>query len=174
MSDRAEFERVIKLDRIPIKAVEITADEAERSALARRFALPAIHELSAEITLTQQNDTVLARGTLWAKFAQSCAVAREPFETGLKEPVAIRFVPAGAPPPEDEELEFDSDGPDEIEYEGQSFDLGEALAQSFGLALDPYATGPDAEAVRKEAGIADEDAPSGPFAALAGLKTGRS
>ena len=49
-------------------------------------------------------------------------------------------------------------------------DLGEAVAQSFGLALDPYATGPDAETTRRDAGIVAESAPSGPFAALAALK----
>ena len=53
---------------------------------------------------------------------------------------------------------------------GTAFDLGEAVAQSFGLAIDPYAAGPEADSVRREAGIVDEDAPSGPFAALAALK----
>ncbi len=67
--------------------------------------------------------------------------------------------------------------PHELEYEGDSFDLGEALAQTLGLAIDPYREGPDAEAVRNEAGIeSDEEfdaAPKGPLAeALAGLRKG--
>ncbi len=49
------------------------------------------------------------------------------------------------------------------------FDLGEAVAQSLALAIDPYAVGPSAEQARKDAGLGDEAA-SGPFAALAGLK----
>ncbi|QYU69205.1 hypothetical protein J4558_03410 [Leptolyngbya sp. 15MV] len=44
------------------------------------------------------------------------------------------------------------------------FDLGEAVAQSLGLAIDPYAVGPEAEAARREAGIASDDVPSGPLA----------
>ena len=58
---------------------------------------------------------------------------------------------------------------DEIPFEGHVFDLGEAVAQSLALAIDPYAVGPNAEQARKDAGIGDEAA-SGPFAALAALK----
>jgi hypothetical protein len=79
-------------------------------------------------------------------------------------------VPALEEHGEDEEIEFASDAPDEIAYDGAAFDLGEALAQSFGLALDPYAVGPDAEAARREAGLVGEDGRSGPFAALAALR----
>ena len=62
-----------------------------------------------------------------------------------------------------------SDACDEIEYEGTQFDLGEQIAQTLSLAIDPYATGPNAERVRKQAGLGDE-AGSGPFAALAALR----
>ena len=85
----------------------------------------------------------------------------------IDEPLALRFVPAR--PVEVEELELEADALDEIEFEGHSFDLGEAVAQSLALAIDPYAIGPEADRVRKEAGLLDEAA-SGPFAALAALK----
>lgn len=165
-----EFERIVKLDRLPSGPVVMEASEGERAALAQRFGLPAIHALRAEVQLSQIGDAIDARGRLTAGFDQRCAVSEEPFSASLDEPVAIRFVPALAEHGEDEEIEFASDAPDEIEYDGASFDLGEALAQSFGLALDPYAVGPDAEAVRRDAGLRAEDAPSGPFAALAALK----
>lgn len=164
-----ELSRIVKLDRLPDQ-LTIDADEAERAALARRFGLPSIERLRAEIALTQAGDAIGAAGRLEAAFHQRCAISDEPFANTLDEPLAIRFVPALASTSEDEEIEFDADEPDEIEYDGASFDLGEAVAQSFGLALDPYATGPDAEHVRREAGLADEDTPSGPFAALAALK----
>jgi len=165
-----ELERIIKLDRLPVEHILIDATAEERQALANRFALPSIAELRAEITLERSVEAVDARGHLSARFEQRCAVANEPFASSLEAPIALRFVPATAEPGEDEELEFDADAPDEIEYEGAAFDLGEAIAQSFGLLLDPFATGPDADAVRREAGIADESAPSGPFAALAALR----
>ena len=168
MSGR-EFERIVKLDRLPEK-LTVEADEAERTALARRFGLPSIQSLRATIKIAQHGDVIDARGQMAAAFEQLCAIADEPFANTLSEPLAMRFVPALPTAGEDEEQEFSPDEPDEIEYEGSAFDLGEAVAESFGLALDPYATGPNADAARVEAGIIDETVPSGPFAALAALK----
>lgn len=164
-----ELVRVVKLDRLPPTMV-VEADEAERAALARRFDLPTVHALTADLSLAQHGGDIDARGRLVAAFEQRCAVSDEPFANTLDEPIAFRFVPALAAHDEDEEIEFASDAPDEIEYHGASFDLGEAVAQSFGLALDPYAEGPEADAIRREAGLLGEDVARGPFAALAALK----
>lgn len=165
------FSHVVKLDRLP-GGVEITANAAERAALARRFALHAVHSLHAELTLSHQGDAIDARGRLRAVIEQICAISTEPFTTELDEPIAVRFVPTIASYAEEDEIEFDSDAPDEIEHDGAAIDIGEAIAQSFGLAIDPYAKGPDADTIRREAGLLDENAPSGPFAALAALKLG--
>ena len=71
----------------------------------------------------------------------------------------------------DEEVELDADELDRIAYSGDAFDLGEAIAQTLGLAVDPYAEGPNAAAIRAEVGIKGDDQPSGPLAeALARLK----
>lgn len=165
----SEFERIVKLDRMPGE-LTIEADEAERAALAHRFGLSAIHSLRATVALDHQSEGVTARGDLKAEFDQRCAIADTPFANSLDETLALRFVRSIAPGTEDEAIEFASEDADDIEFDGAAFDLGEAVAQSFGLALDPYATGPTAEGVRREAGILDEDAPKGPFAALAALK----
>ena len=164
-----ELQRIVKLDRLPGQ-LTVQADEGERAALAKRFGLPSIERLQAVVTLTQAGDAIDATGRLDAAFHQRCAISEEPFANTLEEPLAIRFVPALTVASEDGELEFGADEPDEIEYDGAAFDLGEAVAQSFGLSLDPYATGPDADSVRRETGIVDEDTPGGPFAALAALK----
>lgn len=165
-----ELARVIKLDRLPSDPIVIEASPQECAALARRFDLSAVHALEAEVTLMQQGPSIEARGRLTASFDQSCSIAGEAFTNRMDEPLAIRFVPSLAAHGEDEEIEFAGEEADEVEYDGAAFDLGEAIAQSFGLALDPYATGPDAGDVRRDAGILGEDAPSGPFAALAALK----
>ena len=45
------------------------------------------------------------------------------------------------------------------------------MAQTLGLAIEPYAEGPKADAVRKKAGIVEEGQQDGPLAeALAALK----
>lgn len=168
-----EFARIVKLDRLP-ERLTIEANAAELAALAERFDLPAIGALRAETSLARIGDAIEVRGRLMAAFTQHCAVTDQPFASTLEEPLSIRFVPALAALAEDEEHEFHPDEPDEIEYAGAAFDLGEAVAQSFGLAIDPYATGPaaEAEAARRDAGLGGEAAPSGPFAALAALKPG--
>jgi hypothetical protein len=58
---------------------------------------------------------------------------------------------------------------DEIPFAGTTFDLGEAVAQSLALAIDPFATGPEADRVAQGKGPERRSA-SGPFAALAALK----
>ena len=166
-----ELSRPIKIKALSDQAYEVTASEAERAALARRFDLPEVTALAASVTLTPDGANILAQGTLTAAWVQHCAVSGEEFPTEHSEAVTFRFVPAKGDFTPDEEIELDEDECDEIEYEGDSFDLGEAVAQSFGLAIDPYATGPEADRVRKDKGIQIEGEQDGPLAELlAGLK----
>lgn len=165
----AEFSRSVAISRLPARPVELVADEEERRKLAGRFGLPSIARFEAMLTLVPEGTTVDATGRLSAGFSQNCAVAGEPFDTALDVPLTLRFVPALAAIGEEEEHEFAPDDPDEIEYDGATLDLGEAVAQSFGLALDPYATGPDADTARRAAGL-DGAGAGGAFAALASLK----
>lgn len=171
-----EFSRMVRLRPLPGGELALEANEAERAALARRFGLPAIDALSAHVELEQDGKAIRATGTLAASITQLCAISGEDFATQISEPLALRFVEEGRIDPalaegEDIEIELDAEDLDEIEYSGDAFDLGEAIAQSLGLAIDPYAEGPNADAARKSAGISSDDAPSGPLAeALKALK----
>ena len=169
---KSELSRMVKRKPLPAAPVEIEASAAERAALATRFGISAVERLNATLSLSEHGKAVIAEGALSAAIVQPCAVSGEDFASAIEEDLAFRFVPAAPKPDEpDIEIELDSEELDEIEYEGDSFDLGEAVAQSLGLAVDPYAEGPDAEAVRKAAGITGDDTPSGPLAeALKGLK----
>ncbi|MBX7483498.1 YceD family protein [Qipengyuania qiaonensis] len=170
-----ELSRPVKPRVLPAEPIVVEASEAERAALAERFGITSIPALKATIAFGTRDDAVLANGTLTATIEQPCAVTREDLTYDVEEPLALRFIPAGSLPDHapDEEIELDSEDLDEIEYEGDTFDLGEAIAQTLALAIDPYREGPGADEARRKAGIAsDEDqAPSGPLAeALAGLK----
>ncbi len=166
----AEFSRVYDRRNLPARPVVLEANEAERTALARRFGLVAIHGLRAEITLDAAGESINANGLLEAEVVQSCAVSGDDLAVTIAEPLALVFVPAAPAPTAEEEIELEEHELDEIAYEGTAFDLGEAVAQSLALAIDPFATGPNAEAARRDAGLADEDR-SGPLAAgLAALK----
>ncbi|QUL36731.1 DUF177 domain-containing protein [Erythrobacter sp. JK5] len=166
-----ELSRPVKVRPLTGDPVLVEADAAERAALAERFGLSAVNSLRAEIELEAKGKAIRATGDLEAEIVQVCAVSAEDFPVSIREPIDLRFVPEGASAADEEEIELEADDCDEIEYAGETFDLGEAVAQTLGLAIDPYAEGPNAEAVRKAAGIRGDDAPSGPLAeALAALK----
>ncbi len=170
-----ELVRLIKPRALPAGMMRVEVSEAERGALAKRFGITAIHALTAEVEFGEKDGAVLANGQLLATLEQPCAVTREDFTYEVSETFSLRFVPAGSlgDYEEGEEFELTDEDLDEIEYEGDAFDLGEAIAQELGLAIDPYREGPHADERREEAGIeSDEDRkPSGPLAeALAALK----
>ena len=162
-----ELSRLVDLRQILARPVAIEARDTERAALARRFALVRIDRLEAEVALEVDGEAVNGKGRLRAAIVQSCAVSGEDLAVAIDEPLALRFVPER--PVTQDELELEEGALDEIPFTGTAFDLGEAVAQSLALAIDPYAVGPNAERVRKEKGLLDE-ASAGPFAALAALK----
>nr|WP_277754111.1 DUF177 domain-containing protein [Porphyrobacter sp. GA68] len=167
------MERLIRVRHLPTGIVRIEASAAERDALAARFGICAVHSLLAEVELEAGGGgTVRADGLLNARIEQECAVSQEPFATTINEPLALVFTPnMEQPAAPDDEVELDTEALDEIGYAGDSFDVGEAVAQTLGLAIDPYAVGPQADAARAEAGIVSDEAPTGTLAeALANLK----
>jgi len=161
-----EFSRPFDVRQLDHRAVQLVASEAERAALSRRFGIVRIDRLEAEVLLEREGEALNATGTLSADIVQSCAVSAEDLPVEIREPLAFRFVPENPGHRPDEEVELDTDELDEIEFSGTTVDLGEAVAQSVALAIDPFLTGPEAEAARQ---LLNEETAS-PFAALAALK----
>jgi uncharacterized metal-binding protein YceD (DUF177 family) len=170
----SELVRMIRVRPLPGEVIGIEANETERAALAARFGLSEIESLRAQVTLEALPRAIRATGRLAAAIIQPCAISAEDFPIRINEQLDLRFVEGTAKPRGDEdefEIELVADDCDEIEYAGEMFDLGEAVAQSLGLAIDPYAEGPNADAARRAAGIIKEGEQLGPLAAaLAGLK----
>ncbi|MCJ2183849.1 DUF177 domain-containing protein [Novosphingobium sp. 1949] len=166
-----EFSRLIDVRQVEGLSPTLEANAAERAALARRFGLVRIDTLTARLDLSRKDRTVFVSGTLEASWVQTCAISADELPVSVREPVEVRFVPQLTDYAPDAEIELEADDLDEIEYTGTHVDLGEAVAQSMALAIDPYLTGPNAEKARSEAGLtAPED--NSPFAALKGLKPG--
>lgn len=177
MSEGAsELSRPLDVRQVEGKHVRVEPGAAEREALARRCGIVRIDSLLAELDLTTKDRAagfqIEARGTLKAEIVQACAVSAEDLAVSVDEPLFFRFVPEATTYGPDEEVELSAEESDEIEYEGTHIDVGEAVAQSLALAIDPFLTGPDADAARKAAGIGTPE-DSGPFAALKGLKLGK-
>lgn len=154
-----EFHRPLSLDRIGTLGLDMTveAKPAECAALAERMNLPGVLTLSCVFHLIRESrDKVLARGMLRATVTQTCVVSLEEFDATIEDVFQVRFVPAGE---ESEDVDPESD--DEIPFEGNIIDLGEAAAEQLGLALDPYPRMPGMEMPDIE-----EDPEPHPFAAL--------
>jgi len=172
MSGPNEFSRAVKLADIGTGETvhEISANEAERLKLAERFELLALNLMTAKISLSRNIKGVLAAGRLRAELAQTCTATGEAVTEILDEPVEVVFVSA---PSEDGDVELEAGECDTMFHNGKLVDLGEAAAQTMGLALNPYPRSKRADAKLRAAGVKSEDeekAISGPFAALAALK----
>ena len=163
-----ELSRPLRLDGLGSlpRAISIDSNEAELSALAKRFDLIALDALSADLTLSADGGALRTTGQLRARLVQACAASGEPVPVVIDTPFELRFI-AAATPDTDSEIELTGDDCDTIEHDGQHIDLGEAVAQSLGLAIDPFIRAPNAEDILRAAGVVSEVAPLSPFAILA-------
>lgn len=170
-SPTPEFSRPVRMDQLARHAqgVTISADPAEREALARRFHLLSLDRLEAEYGLAEDAGGVSARGRLRAELVQPCVATGLPVPESIETDFVLRFVTESETGGEGEELEIDSDECDVIGYDGQVIDMGEAVAETVALAMTPYPRSPDADARLREAGVLTEEQAS-PFAALLSLK----
>ncbi len=166
-----EFSRPVRVDQLGRYAgpTRIAADEAERAALAKRFNLAALDRLEADYTLSGEGGAIMARGHVRADLAQPCVATGVPVPERIDTDFLLRFVPEDASMPEGEELELDAEDCDTIGYDGNVIDLGEAVAETVALAMEPYPRSPQADAYLREAGVLSEEQAS-PFAALLSLK----
>ena len=170
-----EFSRLFRIDGIgqAPNLVAIEAGEKERSALAQRFRLEAIHSLSAEAKLTRTEDVIRATGRVNAAVVQSCVATGEPVEEQVAEDFTIEFRPHVQVGSADEEIELSESELDVVFYDGGAVDLGDAVAETVSLALNPFPRSPQAEEALRAAGVKSEEearAEASPFAGLAALK----
>ncbi len=162
-----EFSRRFPLDTIGStpRGVNIEATAGERAAIAARFGLAELESLSATATLTASARGIEASGRLTADVVQSCVVTGDAVAAHIDELFTLRFVEPGLLASGTEEIELSDGDCDLIEIEGGAVDLGEAIAQTLGLALDSF---PRCEAERaredERKWVAGEEA--GPFAGL--------
>lgn len=134
----AELSRPVSVAKIGLTGLSLVveATPAECAAVAKRMDLPGIQALKCIFNLTRDEDeegVIAGMGHLHARVTRICVISAEEFETAAEDHFEVRFVPAGA-----ESGELDPDKEDEIPYEGDLIDLGDAAAEQLGLILDPY------------------------------------
>lgn len=148
----------------------VTAEEAERAALARRFGLIGIDSLVGDYTVRAIGAGPLIRveGSVTASVTQKCIVTLDPVAAEIQEDIVAEYGPDEADL--DLELTLDDEDPPEA-FDNGAVDLGELTAQHLSLALDPFPRAAGAKI--EEEGLTEEvtiDAPNNPFAALSALK----
>jgi uncharacterized metal-binding protein YceD (DUF177 family) len=166
-----EFSRLVRIDTIgeQPRPMAIEADEAERAALARRFGLLGLAQLEAKLTLSRRGDEVAVHGRLAAAATQACVATAEPVAAEIDAPIEILFRPQPDPTAAEEEIELSESEMDVVFLTGPEIDVGEAVAETLALALDPYPRAQGADDALKAAGVKSEEE-AGPFAALAALR----
>jgi uncharacterized metal-binding protein YceD (DUF177 family) len=145
-----EFSRLLLVGQIGMaeisRSIEATPEECAR--LATRLGLLKLISFTANFRITRQagGGEYLARGRLRARALRNCVVSLEDFTEPVDLAFTIRFVTEEASEDEALEAPYDyEDGPDEVLYENETLDLGEAAVQEYALSLNPYPRKPGAK-----------------------------
>jgi uncharacterized metal-binding protein YceD (DUF177 family) len=169
MTDR--FAHQLRIDQIRDgERIDLAADESECRAIAQRLGLESLDRFEAHAVLTRKGELVRAQGRLIASLNQSCVVTSDPVAAYVDEPFELIFIPEPASSRADEEIELGESDCDVVFHDGASIDLGNAIADTLALSVDPYPRSAGADAALKEAGVLTQ-AEASPFAALAKLKS---
>ncbi len=166
MTETIEFSRPFALERLGSgrAVLELEASPGECEALTRRFDLPAVKSLRAEVTLEAKPGLglLVVKGRLHALVEQVCVVTLLPFEEKLVEDFEQHYRLDGAES-DDDGGAIVPDAPEPLPEGG--LDLGEEVTQQLSLALNPYPRSPGAQLPEDAS-----DAKASPFAALSGLR----
>jgi hypothetical protein len=155
--------------------LERSASSEERDAIARALDLLACRSLTARYALSPRGGGhVHLAGTVRAQVEQSCVVTLEPLLNDVEERFSVDYWPEGdMPEPASGELDM-SDQPDLEPIVAGRIDVGNVVFQALanGIDLFPRKAGVTFEPPTAPEGD-DRSHPSGPFAALAKMKSKR-
>jgi len=162
---KLEFSRPLPVDRVPRGGCDekITADHDECQALAVRLGMPKVHALSAELLVTPwRGGGLKLEGKLMADLQQVSVVSLEAFRKQVEFPI-VRYFMAASAIKQNTDAEIDP-------IEDGHVDLGEVVAETLALELDPYPRRPG-EAFDEIAPVQPPSLPPpSPFASLIRLK----
>lgn len=143
LSNAPEMSRPLEAGKVPLQGLELTveASQQEREALAARFRIREVRSLQADVKVVPSGNGFLMTGRLRAEVVQTCVVSSHPVEQTVEEELRLQFQPAVEE--SEEELELSEGDLDVLPLEGDVMDVGEAIAETLALALDPYPRAPD-------------------------------
>ena len=154
--------------------VTITADDAQRAAIAKWAGIVSLEGFAAKVEISKQGSTRFALAYhLSADLTQACVVTLEPVQSHMDHRFGRELLftgPARHRPSTDDSapalvLEGEEEAPEEIE--SLHYDLAGPALEEFVLALEPYPRRPGVEFAPQ---TDEADRPESPFAVLKGLK----
>lgn len=161
---------ILKLDELSPAGVSLaltpTADE--QAALAGRFGLLEPPTLHTELLVRTEDEGVRVTGRLRAHAVQACVLSGAPVPEDIDEEIDTLYRRL-APSDPHAEIELSEDDLDIEPLTGEQIDLGELVAQCFGVALEPYPHAADEAVAGASRFVTDEDAEAlrrNPFAVL--------
>jgi uncharacterized metal-binding protein YceD (DUF177 family) len=140
---KSEIERMVDLDRMGSgsAALDITASEGERAALAKRFGFISLPAFSARVTVDRRlGGQVIVEGRLRGTIVQACILTLDPVTQQLDDTFRIVFrqdlTEERDPESGEALLSAQADAPEPLS--GNMLDVGEIVAEQLSLAADPY------------------------------------
>ncbi|MEM1020771.1 MAG: hypothetical protein AAGJ09_09825 [Pseudomonadota bacterium] len=161
-----EFQRLFELSEAntAVADFEAAATADEMAALAKRFDVKALSNVTLKLDIAPHSFGYRITGTISAVASQTCVITQKPLENRVLGDIDYLAVT------QDDDLDLDtleeSFGIAEAErFEGDVLDLGELAAQYLGLAIDPF---PRARGAHIDSDIAAQK--HSPFSVLSQLK----
>ncbi len=180
---KSEIERIVDLDRMGPNgvALEISASDGERAALAKRFGFLGLPAFSARVTADRRvGGQIVVEGRMRGKIVQACILTLDPVSQELDETFRIvfkrDFEDEKDPESGDAVINAQADAPEPLQ--GNLLDVGEIVAEQLSLAADPYPRKPGVKledvmpkpAVRRGGRPPPKEQKRHPFAGLAALR----
>lgn len=175
-SSTPELSRIIQLADLNQKkklVLDIQASKEECQALAKRMDIPEVKSLQAKVTIKLSHTAGNFRidGHIKADLVQLCGVTFQPVNEKIDETFAETLTTIKENLSSDEdEITGDDDIPVDL-VKGDSFDVGESVAQWLTLFLNPYPRSDAPEYAYNETSRTEEGEPTHtPFDVLGQLK----
>jgi uncharacterized metal-binding protein YceD (DUF177 family) len=155
----------------------VEASQEECEVLIERFGLVSLAYLrgKGQVRDKGHGQGILIEGTIEASLEQPCSVTLKPVAETVAEDFALLLVdPEMANRMDEDEAYLDESAPDYDALEGDKFDVGEVIAQTLSISMNPYPRADDAEVEVPKNDNFTANAPElekpNPFAELGKLK----
>lgn len=130
------------------RTYQLKASKNQLSDLADRFKLVVLNSFSADISVQSEakTDTIWIRGNIEADLVQQCVVTLGDVPEQVSDSFELMLVsPELAEQMDEDEVYLDPKAPDYDAFEGAIIPVGDVVAQTLSVLMDPYPKQPNAK-----------------------------